>query len=108
MAKSSDRNKVAKVLAEAHRKFDPDITRVVRIVADSETQSDEPVKLLEVNPKTPSSGIVPVGFGADPPEIPYPSVIVEVTEDEFRKIRSGRLRLPSGWRLGDTLYPASA
>ena len=78
------------------------------MVADREDDLAEPVKLLEVNPETPRAGIVPIAFGADPPAIPFPSVVIEVTEGELEDIRSGSLPLPNGWRLQDTLFPATA
>lgn len=108
MPKLADKGEVAKALAEAHRKIEPGINRIVRVIADQEQASDEPVKLLEVNPDTSPSGIVPIAFGPDPPRIPFPSVVIEVTEAEFENIRTGRLPLPDGWRLGDTLYPGAA
>lgn len=88
--------------------MEPAISRIIRLVADREDEAREPVKLLEVNPATSPSGISPIAFTADPPRVPYPSVIVEVTEAEFEKITAGTLHLPAGWRLGDTLYPAAA
>jgi hypothetical protein len=103
-----DRNEIARALAEAHRKVEPGIRRIIRVVAAKEDDSAEPVKLLEVNPETPRAGIVPISFGADPPEFPFPSVVIEVTEAELEDIRSGRLPLPHGWRLEDTLYPIAA
>lgn len=105
-----DKSAVAKVLADAHRKLEPAISRIVRVVADVDEESapHEPVKLLEVNPETSPSGVVPIAFGPDPPLIPFPSVVIEVTEDEFESIRTGKLPLPGGWRLGDLLYPSAA
>jgi hypothetical protein len=103
----SEKNEIAKLLAEAHRAMEPAINRIVRLVADREDEVREPVKLLEVNPATSPSGIFPIAFIADPPRVPYPSVVVEVTEAEFEQITTGTLPLPSGWRLGDTLYPAT-
>lgn len=103
-----ERDEVARLLADAHREMDPAISRIIRLVTDREGEAREPVKLLEVNPATSPSGILPIAFTADPPRIPYPSVVVEVTEAEFEQIRDGKLPLPSGWRLGDTLYPAAA
>lgn len=102
-----EKNEIAKLLAEAHRAMEPAINRIVRLVADREDEVREPVKLLEVNPATSPSGIVPIAFTADPPRVPYPSVVVEVTEVEFEQITTGTLPLPSGWRFGDTLYPAT-
>jgi hypothetical protein len=91
------KDEVARLLADAHREMEPAISRIVRLVVDREDEAREPVKLLEVNPATSPSGIFPIAFTADPPRVPYPSVVVEVTEAEFEQIRTGC-----------TLYPAAA
>jgi hypothetical protein len=103
---TGDKIQTARILADAHRSFDPGIVRIVLLVADSEQDANEPVKLLEVNPDTSPSGIVPIAFGANPPTVPFPSVVIEVTEGEFEKINAGRMPLPDGWRLGKTIYPS--
>jgi hypothetical protein len=100
-----DKSEIARMLADAHRKVEPAISRIIRLLADREQDAGEPVKLLEINPDTSPSGIFPIAFSADPPCVPFPSVVIEVTESEFEKIRAGSLPLPDGWRLGDTLYP---
>jgi len=102
-----DKNETARLLANAHCESEPAIREIIRLVNDTENQSAEPIKLLEVNPATSPSGILPVVFGPDPPDVPYPSIVVEVTERELDEIRAGRLPLPNGWRLGDTLYRAA-
>ena len=108
MADMLHKNEIAKALADAHRRFEPGIIRIVRVLGDREDDPAEPVKLLEVNPDTSPSGIVPIAFGPDPPEIPFPSVIIDVTEGEYEDLRKGILHLPEGWRPGDTLYPSPA
>jgi hypothetical protein len=108
MTNISDKAGIAKAVADAHRKCEPSITRIVRVITDQEQATDEPVKLLEVNPDTTSSGILPIALDPKPPRIPFPSVVIEVTQAEFESIRAGGLRLPDGWRLGDTLYPDAA
>lgn len=108
MPKLADKSEVAKALADAHLKMEPGIKCIIRVMGDEEQAADEPVKLLEVNPDTSPSGIVPIAFGPDPPRILFPSVVIEVTEAEFESIRAGELSLPDGWRLGDTLYPSAA
>jgi hypothetical protein len=108
MPNSVDKGEAASALAEAHRRIEPAISRIVRVIAEGEHTSDEPVKLLEVNPETSPSGIIPIAFGPDPPAIPFPSIVIEVTEAEFERLLAGSLTLPEGWRLGDTLYSQAA
>ena len=103
-----EKSEVAQLLADAHREMEPTISRIVRLLSDRENESREPVKLLEVNPATSPSGIFPIAFTADPPRVPYSSVVVEVTEAEFEQISAGTLDLPHGWRLGDILFPLAA
>jgi hypothetical protein len=103
-----DKREIAKVIADVHRNYEPSISRIIHLVEDRAASETEPVKLLEVNPETSESGILPIFFGSDPPEIPFSSVVIEVTEREFEAICAGSLRLPEGWKLGDTLYPAAA
>ena len=48
---------------------------------------------------------MPLYFGPVPSSgIPYASVIVEVTPDEFERIRVQELKLPDGWTIGEE-YP---
>lgn len=87
-------------LAEAHFTVEPVITRIHRL--ETNDPSDATIRLLEVNPGTFPSGIVPVGFGPNSATgVPYPSVIIEVTPGEYAAVASGELNLPDGWRLGD-------
>jgi hypothetical protein len=45
---------------------------------------------------------MPLYFGPAPASgIPYPSVIVEVSPNEFKKIQSDELKLPEVWTIGD-------
>jgi hypothetical protein len=47
---------------------------------------------------------MPIEFGPAPASgIHYPSVIIEVTPDEFEQIKSKQLPLPLGWSLGDSI-----
>jgi hypothetical protein len=97
---------VAKELAKKHYQADAGLQTVIRLTgsADVEVRAAEPIKLLEVNANTVPSGVLPVSFGPSPASgNPYPSVIVEVSPDEFAKIQSQELKLPKGWRLGEEL-----
>ena len=103
-----DKDNIARMLAEAHHQQQNTITQIVRLLGsgEQETEGREPIKLLEVNPATFPSGIWPVAFTPEPPEIPVGSVIVEVTPAEHEDICAHRLVLPNGWTLGETLYPS--
>ncbi|HLM75584.1 MAG TPA: hypothetical protein VK459_22880 [Polyangiaceae bacterium] len=103
-----DKDEIARALAAAHRNLEPTITRIVRLLGSREADQSEPIKLLEVNPATSPSGIWPIAFTPDPPEVPYGSVVVEVTPDEYSAIVGTALALPHGWTLGETLYEAAA
>jgi hypothetical protein len=100
-----DRSKdsVARRLAEAHFRLDPDIGQIFRVFATAaaEAAESEPVKLLEVNPNTPKDGIIPVYFSAHPDSGAfYPSIIIEIHPEEMGELMQGTLKLPDGWSLG--------
>lgn len=63
----------------------------------------EPIKLLEVNENTIASGILPLSFGPATAYGNYPSVILEVTREEFDKIKSNELKLPHCWKIGEMI-----
>jgi len=100
-----DRSKeaVAQRLAEAHYAIDHAVELIVQLVAAPEKEQDpkEPIKLLEVNRDTTASGIVPVFFGPHAASGTfYPSIIIDVTPEEFERIQRDSSTLPNGWRIG--------
>ena len=99
----SEKEKVAQDLAQAHFDSESTVLRVLRLYSDKEGDPSEPIKLLEVNTATPSTGIMPVYFGPSG-QIPYASIVVEVTNDEFNEIQDGSRTLPHGWQIGQTLF----
>jgi hypothetical protein len=103
----ADKDEVAKKLAHKHYDIEPGITRIFKLRdrPELEVLSNTPIKLLEVNVDTAPSGIMPLYFGPVPNSgIPYPSVIVEVTPEEFERIKVHELKLPDGWTI-DEEYP---
>jgi hypothetical protein len=57
-----------------------------------------------VNKNTVESGMMPLSFGPMPARgINFPSTIIEVTPDEFKRIQSHELRLPDGWEIREEL-----
>lgn len=105
----SSKDEDARKLAEWHYSIEAGIQQIFRLVSngDEEADSKEPIKLLEVNEQTVPSGIVPLTFGPIGP-ITHASTIVEVTPQEFDQIRSCKLALPLGWKLGELLPRAAS
>jgi hypothetical protein len=101
----------ARYLANSHYEIESGMSQVFRVIAPGNVERDpgEPIKLLEVNENTFPSGILPIGFGPLPSSgIHYSSIIVEVTPDEFAKIRSQEWELPHGWKVGELIPRAEA
>ncbi len=47
---------------------------------------------------------MPLHFGPAPASgILFPSIIVEVTPEEFDRIKRNELKLPKGWTIGEEL-----
>ena len=93
-------------LAMRHYEIEDGLVQIFRITdtAATEIGEDESIKLLEVNANTPETGIMPLYFGPLPASgIPYASVIIEVSPNEFDKINSNELKLPDGWAIGEEI-----
>jgi hypothetical protein len=79
--------------------FSPHGAHKIRIVADNDDAPNEPIKLLDVNAAIVATGSVEP-FAFSPSEsIPFPTVIAEVTPEEFERIQRAELMLPNGWSL---------
>lgn len=105
-AVADDKAEVARELAKKHYQAEAGLQRIFRLSGSAEVEVSpvEPIKLLEVNANTVPSGVLPVQFGPAPASgIPYPSVIVEVSPEEFQKIQQEELKLPKGWQLGEEM-----
>ena len=91
------KNDVARHLANAHSELEDSVRKVIRLISDTEGEPDEPIKLLEVNTNTVPVGIMPISFGPAP-DVPFPSVIIEITDSEYESLLRQELTLPRGWR----------
>ena len=96
----------AVALAEKHYAIEDGLLNIVRLIPQGAGQSEgkEKIALLEVNENTVPTGVMPIEFAPAPASgIHYPSVIVEVTPEEYERIRSAELSLPAGWSLGEAI-----
>jgi hypothetical protein len=92
-------SEVARELADAHRVEDPQTRSVFLAESDSE------VRLVEVSGSVGDSGeVLPFRFAARPDlGVPYASVVVLLSEDDWRRIERGELELPQGWGRPEAL-----
>ena len=100
------KEELAERLAESHYRIDPTLTLVRWLLAAPEVEADpeEPIKLLEVNEAATANGIVPVFFGPHAKSgMIYPSLIVEISPEEYQEILRDPSTLPHGWRLGEII-----
>jgi hypothetical protein len=98
----------AAALARAHYEIEPGLRAIYRL--EGPDPDDLRIKLLEVNEQTVATGIVPVGFPPHPASgLHFPSVVIEVTPQEYEALQSKQLKLPAGWEVRDVYQrPAGA
>lgn len=94
-------NEVAKSLAMAHKRADPDIQQVYLI----EDPAGAEVRLLEVSGSVGFTGaVMPFRFAARPDlDVPYPSVVVLLSPEEKELLDRKELELPAAWGPSPTL-----
>ncbi|HLN31408.1 MAG TPA: hypothetical protein VK395_26945 [Gemmataceae bacterium] len=96
-----EREAATRRLAQRHYLIEPAISEIRTIGSGTAFGLNDTIALLEVNQNTIASGIMPLRFDAVPASgIPFPSVIVEVTPDEYEQIKRNELKLPYDWSLG--------
>jgi hypothetical protein len=89
----------ARRLIQWHFTVEPELREVYRIVMDDEGSQEEPIRLLEVNAATvPTGSVEPFTFSPTK-EIPFRTVIAEVTPEELASFRSNPEAFPKGWSL---------
>lgn len=93
-------SEVAKILAEAHRKDDP------RTIDVFWAEDPHEVRLVEVTDSVAQMSqqeVMPFRLTARPDQgIPYPVVIILLSQEEWNAVARGELSLPAGW---DNLQP---
>jgi len=93
------KDNVAKELVEAHFNVEPHLVVVWRLVSANEASATEPIKLLEVNVATVATGsVTPFAFSPTQ-DVPFPTVVAEVTPEEFEAVKKDPSKLPAGWDL---------
>lgn len=96
-------DEVAKSLATAHKKADPDIMQIYLI----EDPTGKEVRLVEVSTSVGFTGaIMPFRFAARPDlDVPYPSVVILLSPEEKDLLDRSELELPGSWGPSPRLVP---
>jgi hypothetical protein len=98
-----DKDTIAADLIRWHFQIEPGLIAVYRVINPNEDDPAEPNKLLEVNTHTVSTGSFDAfGFAATK-EVPYPTLIAEVTPAELDGLRRAG-RIPVGWDIENATY----
>lgn len=103
------KRRYAQKMARRQYAIDPGMQKIFWVLGPTKAEQDasEPVKLLQVNKDTMATGILPLFFPIIPEEgFPFRSVIIEITPEEYKKVKSRELNLPNGWKLGPLIPPA--
>lgn len=90
---------VTRELVREHFRIEEGLDRVAVMRA---TESD-PIKLLEVNANTLSTGNVEVFSFSPTREIPFVTEIAEITPEEFERLQGRTIRAPAGWSIEDVV-----
>jgi len=105
----ADKDSIAADLINWHFKVEPGLVTVYRVTNDNEADPKEPIKLIEVNAQTVATGTFEAYGFAPTREVPFPTLIAEVTPDELVELRrSGKL--PPGWDIAGAkqYFPSAA
>lgn len=93
-----DKDQVAEELIRWHFQVEPGLVKVYRVLAVNENDPTEPIKLVEVNDQTASTGTFEAYGFAPTRDVPWPTLIAEVTPSELADLLRGG-RIPAGWDL---------
>ncbi len=82
----------AKLIAVEHMAQDDGITDVYWAPAENE------IRLIEVTTSVEDGrGPFPFRFTPDPPDIPFPSVVIQVGPGDYARLRQQQLDVPDGF-----------
>ncbi|HFE44210.1 MAG TPA: hypothetical protein ENJ18_01785 [Nannocystis exedens] len=93
-----NKDEIARRLIRWHFEVEPGLNVVHRILSENEDDPAEPIKLLEINTATVATGSFEAYRFAPTRDVPYPTLIAEVTPDELEQLRAEG-RIPESWNL---------
>jgi hypothetical protein len=85
----------AEDLIQEHFELEPSLEQVVWIDSDKAAE----IRLLEITPETFPAGEVLSYYFPPDDELPYATILAQITPEEWQKILRKEISLPEGWTL---------
>jgi hypothetical protein len=98
----SDKDRAARELVEWHYQIEPGLELVYRVLSDDEDNPKEPIKLVEINSTAVGTGSFEAFAFAPSADVPYTTVIAELTREQLQMLRSSGA-IPPGWNLDNAI-----
>jgi len=99
-----DRDSMAHWYAKQHLKTDPGIVAVYYLPKNA---GEREIRFIEINSLVGAGSddaLEPIDFGVDTGmETAHKLLVLDVTPDQWDRIRTSKLRLPSNWSLDDAV-----
>ncbi len=85
----------AEELIHEHFELDPSLEKVIWINADKAAD----IRLLEITPDTFPAGEVLSYYFPPDDELPYATILAQITPEEWQKVLRKEISLPESWTL---------
>ena len=100
MATAFDRDEMARWYASQHLQTDPGITAVYYLPANTRPREIRFIEVNELMGNRKDSSLEPIDFGVDfGTQNEHKLFVLDVTPDQWERIRMGTLSLPGNWSL---------
>lgn len=102
--KQFDRDSMARWYAKRHLKTDPGILTVYYLPAGAPAQEIRLVEINEMIADRNEAPLEPIDFGVDIGGVNgHTLMVLDVTPNQWEKIRRDELELPDGWSLNNAI-----
>ncbi len=85
----------AEDLIQEHFELEPSLEKVIWINSDKTAE----IRLLEITPETFPAGEVLSYYFPPDDELPYATILAQITPEEWQKVLRKEISLPEGWTL---------
>jgi len=77
-----------------------DIDESIEVIIWFKDEEQQEIHLVEVSRESPQEDLfITLYHAPTPPEYPLPAYVVDLTPEEWEKVKQGKIELPEGWSL---------